>query len=439
MTPWPHQVKHADWIKHHGLSALWWQMRTGKTLTAIMGTDDGTRLIVCPNTVKPVWEAALKEYGDKSIFTHGKKNSNYQRESNYIINYESVWRADPFKYGRFDSVIFDESLRIHNPNAAVCEYLLACRGNKELQRSFQKWERPYTENLAKSKRIVRLSGTPCPEGYWQLVTQEVIGRGKYEEFDDPCAALRHYYHYDDERREWVINDWHTPRVKKLIFESGTVLSQADVGINTKKLYQLIEIEMGSSEQKAWSSFGDETNEPAQRAYRAWSSASARTTSGSIKQSNKLDAVAAYAIELGKQFIILTHFRESLFYLERKLTEAGVAVGSIYGGDHGSEFRYDLIEQFNQDRLTGLLANETTVKVGLNLSKADTLIFAENSWSGEDRIQAEERCTVMGKSAVHIVDFVTVGSHEAVGMVDKYVLESVREKKNFNALTLRQRR
>jgi SNF2 family DNA or RNA helicase len=85
----------------------------------------------------------------------------------------------------------------------------------------------------------------------------------------------------------------------------------------------------------------------------------------------------------------------------------------------------------------LIANVATVKVGLNLSAASTIIFAENSFSGEARIQAEERATVRGKQSVEIIDFVSYNdTDELIGHIDDYILQAVRAKKDFNLKSLR---
>jgi SNF2 family DNA or RNA helicase len=96
-----------------------------------------------------------------------------------------------------------------------------------------------------------------------------------------------------------------------------------------------------------------------------------------------------------------------------------------------------MDQFSAGALDVLVGNVAVVKVGVNLSAASTLVFAENSYSGEARIQAEERCTIRGKDAVEIVDFIsTSDGNDLLGYIDDYILEAVRDKRDFSAQALR---
>jgi hypothetical protein len=68
-------------------------------------------------------------------------------------------------------------------------------------------------------------------------------------------------------------------------------------------------------------------------------------------------------------------------------------------------------------------------MGIDLSKARTIIYASNSWSGDDRIQSQERCTNITKhDPVEIIDCVVEG--QGFG-IDYAVAEAIRGKKDFN--------
>jgi SNF2 family DNA or RNA helicase len=214
---------------------------------------------------------------------------------------------------------------------------------------------------------------------------------------------------------------------------GPSMTQAEAGITTKKLYRTIEVPLGDVEEEIWKNVPAKIEEPTLSLY-AQSAASGRPIQGTIEQSTKLDAVVEYVIEINHPCVILVRFTESLLYLWRKLQHR-IKCAYIYGEDKGAAQRATVIDQFSKGTLQCLICNEATVKVGLNLSAADTLIFAENSWSGEARIQTEERATLKGKGAVEIVDFVSVGEG-LLGDIDREILFAVRAKKDFNTKSMR---
>jgi len=409
---WDHQEKYGAALMAGEITALWFAMRTGKTLTAIRGTDDGDRLIICPNSVKGVWQEDLQRYDQDSYIWNARNKKPKSRPRNVIINFESVWRTPLLGYN-FDSIIIDES---HRASSWV---------TKLWEEGFQK----YYREIAGCKRVICLSGSPCAEGSYQMVTQSIIMTGHYFGEYDPHSALRKYYTYDEGRRKWVPDAGHQTQVKALIKDLGPTLTQKQAGINTKKVYRTIRVPLGRAELRLWDAI-DKNTLPMVLAMHAQSVASGRPIEGATISSAKLNAVAEYASDALGQVVILVRFTASLVYLKMLLPRAIC----VYGEDGGGDFRTQTIKEFDSGSAKIMIAQIATVKVGLNLSAASTLIFAENSFSGEARLQAEERATVKGKHAVEIVDFISVGT-DMPGVIDEHVLTVVRSKKDFNGKML----
>lgn len=394
-------------------------MRAGKTLTAIIGSDDGDRLIVAPNSVKPVWQADLKAWGQNS-YIWGSKPKPSERPRNCIINYESLWRTDLLDWN-WDTVIFDESLRLQNQRTKLWAYVYGhlpqlCGG-----------------------RVILLSGTPCPEGFHQIITQSIAASGQFCGYSNVWEALREGWDYDEFSYKWVIKPGWTSKSKTQLDSLGPSMTQKEAGILTQKLYQSVPIPASKHELKLWDD-RDPGLEGTHLAQCAQSCASGRDMgTGLTHHSTKLDAIVEYVKELEQPCVVLCHFTSSLKYLTVRLQNAGVKAGAIHGGDGGADYRATVIGEFNAGRINCIVAQVQTVKVGLNLAAADTLIFAENNYSGEARIQAEERCTVMGKSAVQVIDFVTTTEDsELLGTIDADIVKAVRAKKDFNAKSLLKR-
>ena len=413
---WEHQKQAAQWIASKDAKALFFEMRVGKTLAAIAGTDGGSRLIVCPNTVKPVWEGDLKLWGQDS-YVHPRKEPT-SKPRNVIINYESLWRTDLLEY-QWDAVIFDESLRLQNPNSKIAQYVL----------------HHLARNTNIGQRLI-LNGTPCPEGYQQLVCQAIAAQGNYMGLTDPWEAFRAFFVFDSDSYKWVINPGHKKEAQEVLDSLGPRMSQKEAGILTKKLFRSMLIPIGTHELALWDAIDKTANgwNNARAAQAAHSCASGRDPeTGVIERSTKLDAVIAYAVELNAPFVIVTHHNSTLEYLRDHLG-AEMDVGTICGSDPGTDYRQNLMRKQASGEIQGIIANEYTVSVGVNLSAASTLIFAENNYCGANRIQVEERCTVKGKEAVEIIDFQTEGDTPP-GLIDAHVLGAVREKKDFNCTTM----
>ncbi len=399
---WEHQIKGAEFIRSNQSCALYWEMRCGKTFTTIEGTKGGTRLIICPNGVKRVWVDDLQAMGEKDVWvwSRSKKDRPATRPTTVIINYESLWRCDILEYG-WDSVIFDESLRLQNWGAKLVKYLLANR---------------YLYNKGK---VILLSGSPCPEGYHQLITQMLIAHGTWDgELDRVYDVLNKGWTYDDYSYKWQINRGYSAVCKDVMHAFASSMTQIEAGITTQLLHRVVRVE--PTDHELMLAETADGLEGAHVGIRLHSASVGRDIDGKIESSVKLDAVAEYVGDLGVPCVVMCHHTEAIKYLVDKIGKESMA---IYG-DVTQPVREQIIAQFKTGALKCVVCQVKCVKTGVNLSAASTLIYAENSASGEDRIQSEQRCTVKGKEAVEVIDFVCLD-------IDTKIMDSVRGKKDFS--------
>lgn len=395
-------------------------------------------MIICPNSVKPVWEADLALYGDdpETTWIFNRKKRPNERPRNVIINYESIWRTDLLEY-EWDSIIFDESQRLGNFRTKQFEFL------------FQNME--YLEKA----KVILLSGTPYPEGSHQLIAQSILAIGNYDGYPDPYTAIRAGWLYDERTYKWKPDRGTDKRAKEILHILGEAMTRQEAGILTGKLYRRIRVKLSADEINMCREYFKLSPDigPAQAllAYQSFASGRPMVTEGSedlmTLKSSKLDAVVEYAAEHQEQVVIFANFQASIRYLEDKLRAKDIVTESIHGKDGGAEQRAEILDYFKHGVVKVLIAQVSVAKVGLNLSAASTIIFAENSFSGEARIQAEERCTVKGKENVEIIDFLAeVGSAilpgsnlDRLDMIDERILETVRDKKDFNIQALQRPR
>ena len=159
-----------------------------------------------------------------------------------------------------------------------------------------------------------------------------------------------------------------------------------------------------------------------------------TDTGETKNmaSAKLDELPNILNELDGKVIIWSRYVNSLENIISLLkknygTNSTVA---IYGKTPTKE-RPKIIESFQKDdKVRFFVGNPQTAGYGLNLTKATTVIYFNNSFNLEERQQSEDRAHRAGqKASVLYIDIV------ARNTVDEYILKSLREKIKISAKTL----
>jgi len=146
-------------------------------------------------------------------------------------------------------------------------------------------------------------------------------------------------------------------------------------------------------------------------------------------SAKLDELPNILNELDGKVIIWSRYVNSLENIISLLkknygTNSTVA---IYGKTPTKE-RPKIIESFQKDdKVRFFVGNPQTAGYGLNLTKATTVIYFNNSFNLEERQQSEDRAGQ--KASVLYIDIV------ARNTVDEYILKSLREKIKISAKTL----
>lgn len=153
-----HQKEAVSFIlKNQGSGALWMEIGTGKTLTALtiykelLSKEPNLKmLVICPiSLINAAWGEDIKKFTD---FTHCNLREKITDSNIYIINYES-YSLERFQILinelNIDMVVLDESSKIRNPESKISKTLL--------------------HNKENFKYRICMSGTPAPnnpEEYW---------------------------------------------------------------------------------------------------------------------------------------------------------------------------------------------------------------------------------------------------------------------------------
>jgi len=165
-------------------------------------------------------------------------------------------------------------------------------------------------------------------------------------------------------------------------------------------------------------------------------------SGSVKDddgetvdvpTNKMDELLAVIDETDGKIIIWSIFVNDI----RKITEMlnrefGAGSAEAFHGDTPAEKRQDIVERFQQSDsgLRFFVGNPRVGGYGLTLTEAKTMVFYNNLYDLEVRLQAEDRAHRIGqKSNVTYIDLVTENT------VEEKILKALRDKIDIATLVL----
>jgi len=116
---------------------------------------------------------------------------------------------------------------------------------------------------------------------------------------------------------------------------------------------------------------------------------------------------------GKPLAIAAEHRQLIDLAAKRLTEKGIEFATITGGVSADE-RDEAVQAFQAGKLDYILFTYKAGGVGLNLTRADTLVRLQRGWSLVELKQGEDRIHRIGSEvhdSVTIIDLVTAGTIE----------------------------
>jgi SNF2 family DNA or RNA helicase len=131
-------------------------------------------------------------------------------------------------------------------------------------------------------------------------------------------------------------------------------------------------------------------------------------------SNKVDAMMEIIEEMdGKSLVVFAKSRQLVGLAEEALKRHKIDYALIVGGQTADEREHEK-ENFQLGRVPVILCTIAAGGIGITLTRADTALFLERSWSMVENSQAEDRVHRIG-SEIHdkitIVDLISIGTVE----------------------------
>jgi SNF2 family DNA or RNA helicase len=425
-------------LKSSGNALLADEMGLGKTVQTLsyLATEKQTFpvLIVAPLVTLNNWQREIQKFLKKrsrngkiiedehpsSVLIRTGKAQDLGKYDVYIINYDLLHKRT-------------NDLSKMNIKTIVCD---------EVQHLRSKTTKKYTavKKLAALESIkyrIGLSGTPIynrGSEIWPIV--DILRPGLLGTFEEFCE----YFCYVNEKGKAIVLENKRAslgeELRKHVMlrrKKSDVLKELKDKVRYKELIDsdinYYQAELG----KIWERL-EEEQKSATSAFDKFSSykraiQSERQAAGVAKVPHVIEFVKNI-MEIEESVVVFCHHKAIHELLHRSLAEYSPA--SIIGGQSDKE-RQEGIDRFQNGETKLIIAGLRAGNVGINLSKARYVIFAELDWSPAIHRQAEDRLHRIGQKntvfAYYLMGNGTLDDHVANVLVDKsYEIDAIMDEK-----------
>jgi len=425
-------------LKSYGNALLADEMGLGKTVQtlAYLATEKQTFpvLIVAPLVTLNNWQRETQKFLKKrsrngkiiedgypsSILIRTGKSQEIEKHDVYIINYDLLHkRIDDLSKLNIKTIVCDEVQHLRSKTTK--KYMAV----KKLAA------------LDSIKYRVGLSGTPIynrGSEIWPIV--DILRPGLLGTFDEFCE----YFCYVNEKGKAIVLENKRAslgeELRKHVMlrrKKSDVLKELKEKVRYKELIDsdinYYHAELG----KIWERLEKE-QKSATSAFDKFSSykraiQSERQAAGVAKVPHVIEFVKNI-MEIEESVVVFCHHKAIHELLHRNLAEYQPA--SIIGGQSDKE-RQEGIDRFQNGETKLIIAGLRAGNVGINLSRARYVIFAELDWSPAIHRQAEDRLHRIGQKntvfAYYLMGNGTLDDHVADVLVDKsYEIDAIMDEK-----------
>ena len=424
MKLFEHQIKGIKFLKKNPRAILADEMGLGKTYQAIYSVENkiGSKLIVCPASIKINWEREIKKvYPDANIvIITGKKKMKIPIGKNWIIiNYDIMGaHKDELKEminnREIVDVILDEAHYIKGRSIRAKATL---------------------EVLENADKVYCLTGTPLmnrPIELWNLLiaikhpmTQVKGARASFSKTycDGHLKVIP--------LRRGIIRFWDESGATNLGMLranlKGFMIRRKKVEVLNlpKKIIGIIQVDLNMEQRRiyenAWESYLDfVTNNPPEETTIENIIASKHLVEiQKLKQICSLAKVIRIvadiknAIDQGQKIIVFTQYKKTLEQIVKLSQKIKIETGGTnsfgtplkkkikvvqVSGDMKQDQRQKSVDSFQTDPMTKVfVGNIKASGIGITLTEASMVIFADMAWTPQDHTQAEDRAHRIGQT------------------------------------------
>ena len=392
------------------------EMGLGKTVQAI-GVINVNKpkdvLIVSPASLKLNWKKELETWlvdkRDVQVIMSGKDSLD-EKQDIVIVNYDVLQKYQELLDKKWSLVIMDEVHYLKNPDAQRTKAALSVQADKKIM----------------------LTGTPIPNRPIEI--QAVAGYLDDKSFGNRFGFGKKYasLHKKQVTRNKSVWDWsgasNLDELQRRLRQSFMIRRKKDEVLKDlpAKVKQIIELPYESykkeikAEYSAFEDYNNKNKNPNVDPY----SLDADQFSSSIDFANmssqrkataekKVKAVVEHLESFNEPVVVMAHHRDVIAQLEAELIKQDKKVVVLTGEKNQVE-RNEAVEAFQSGQADVFIGSIKAAGVGLTLTRASKMVFAELDWVPSDIAQAEDRIHRIGQESSVLIQYIVVeGSLDAV--------------------------
>ncbi|NXO79867.1 SMAL1 protein, partial [Sitta europaea] len=402
-------------ISRNGRLLLADDMGLGKTIQAICIAayyqQEWPLLVVTPSSVRFTWAEAFHRWlpslspGSTNVIVSGKDNLTGSLIN--IISFDLLSRMDKQLKSTFQVVIVDESHFLKNTKTARCQAAMPL--------------------LKAAKRVILLSGTPAMSRPAELYTQiAAVQPTFFPQFHS--FGLR----YCDARKMpwgWDYSGSSNLTELKILLEESIMIRRLKSDVLSQlpaKQRKMVVVAPEGISAKTKATLAAETKRMTKGFQSKQQEKEALLVFFSKTAEAKIRSVIEYILELlesgNNKFLVFAHHKIMLDAVVAELKKKDVEHIRIDGSTSSAD-RQSLCQkfQFSEKQAVAVLSL-TAANMGLTLSAADLVVFAELFWNPGVLIQAEDRAHRIGQTSSVNVHYLV-----AKGTADDYLWPMIQEK------------
>ncbi|NXE88987.1 SMAL1 protein, partial [Menura novaehollandiae] len=390
-------------------------MGLGKTIQAICIAayyqQEWPLLVVTPSSVRFTWAEAFHRWlpslspGSTNVIVSGKDNLTGSLIN--IISFDLLSRMDKQLKSTFQVVIVDESHFLKNTKTARCQAAMPL--------------------LKAAKRVILLSGTPAMSRPAELYTQiAAVQPTFFPQFHS--FGLR----YCDARKMpwgWDYSGSSNLTELKILLEESIMIRRLKSDVLSQlpaKQRKMVVVAPEGISAKTKAVLAAEAKKMAKGYESKQQEKEALLVFFSRTAEAKIRSVVEYILELlesgNNKFLVFAHHKIMLDAVVEELKKKRVEHIRIDGSTSSAE-RQSLCQKFQfSDKQAVAVLSLTAANMGLTLSAADLVVFAELFWNPGILIQAEDRAHRIGQTSSVNVHYLV-----AKGTADDYLWPMIQEK------------
>lgn len=427
MNPFKHQIEGIKFLKEKGRAILADEMGIGKTLQAMIAAKEsgGGVIVVCPASVKLNWRNEI--------------NAQYPIDRVIVIN-----STDPIPTGADWYVINYDIL------GKKRELLLAFFRDKDT-RTLILDEAHYTKNRSKrakaamdlaaaAERVYLLTGTPImnrPAELFNLLKAvgSPLAKNWYAYMMRYCGAWRRTL----KNGRTFLDTSGASNLDELRMRIAPYFlrrEKKDVLDLPEKIIQEIPIELSKWWRERYDHAFDEYIEFLRANPITEKSIDNVLLARHLVELQKVKQVCSRAkieqitedigeiASAGEKVVVFTQYRETLAAIEQGARERKLTIQTI-SGETSIQDRQSAVEAFQGGSVDVFIGNIKAAGIGITLTAANKVIFADLDWTPATHDQAEDRCHRIGQTGT-----VNVYYYIATDTIEEDIIEMIQKKRQI---------